>query len=45
MRPRCISAAKLGKKKFRLNTKQSQEILNAATFIEKHSVNNKKTQP
>jgi predicted nucleic acid-binding protein len=33
----------LGKKKFRLNAKQSEEILSAAKFIEKHKVNNKKT--
>ncbi len=42
MRHSGISAAKLGKK-FRLNTEQSQEILDEAKFIEKHGVRNKET--
>jgi predicted nucleic acid-binding protein len=33
----------LGKRKFRLNAKQSEEILGAVKFIEKHKVSNKKT--
>lgn len=38
------AVTELGKKKFRLNAKQAQEILEAAKFIEKHKKDNRNKQ-